>query len=661
MLARKALLVISWISLVGCATAPCPEADYLETADALHASAHIDLGVSQTLPEEPELNGPHPVAYYLQIALERNPEILAARRAVTAQAYEIPQVTSLENPMVTNTFWPIPEHSPQTASGRMPYSLMATQQFPWLGKLRVQGEVAEQETKIALTQLAQAQLEVMESVQLVYYDVYYYQKAISITEENEKLLEDFIRFAEIRFRTGGSQQDVLRAQLEQDRLREQLIGFRRQLRMAQADLVALLHASPDLEPLAMKDLDLPEAPEAIEHIYELAVRCRPELQAKLHTIVRDQRSRELAALDYYPDFTAGMSWDLMTRDQALAPSADGRDNIGFIVGVSVPLWRDRLRAGVREAENRVVESARRYDAARDDTYRQIRRLIAQADAAQQQIDLFGEAILPRTEQTLDVSIADYRVGKVDFLQVIDNYSELLTFQIQLARLQTNLAQAMASLERIVGCQLAMFPETAESSDSKTEAPAPAPAEERNTAPNDDSQAAIGDSFDLPRQASLAPIERSEQHAMPSCRPASGRSQPISISASEPQESMPEDTPEESENEIQAKEGPRFEPFCPVLGTGYLPYDYPGFDVCPCAGDSCFHPANYCDPCYREFWFRKWLRAHWGPGSMLEDVPCLCISPTTGRPLLLQNPTPEPVPEESPPPASQNADPPGESP
>lgn len=218
MRARKAMLLIGVVFCTGCASSRPLEVEYMETATALHIAAHGETVASATLPAEADLSGAHPMAFYLQIALERNPEILAAQRAVTAQGYEIPQVTALENPMLTNTFWPIVEHSPQTASGRMPYSLMATQQFPWLGKLRLRGEVAEQETKIAITELAQAQLEVIESVQLAYYEVYYYQKAIAITEENEKLLEDFIRFAEIRFRTGGSQQDVLRAQLEQDRL-----------------------------------------------------------------------------------------------------------------------------------------------------------------------------------------------------------------------------------------------------------------------------------------------------------------------------------------------------------------------------------------------------------------------------------------------------------
>src|SRR5687768_5759579 len=103
-MARKGMLLISWLIVAGCRAAPCPEAQYIETAEALHAGAHGEVLDQATLPPEAELSGPHAMAYYLQLALERNPEILAAQRNVSATGYEIPQVTALENPMLTSTF-----------------------------------------------------------------------------------------------------------------------------------------------------------------------------------------------------------------------------------------------------------------------------------------------------------------------------------------------------------------------------------------------------------------------------------------------------------------------------------------------------------------------------------------------------------------------------
>lgn len=444
---------------IGCATPPVPDADYVDTTDRVRLSAaSYETNEPATLPIDIDTSAPHPASFYVQRALERNPEILAAQRSVAAQAEVIPQVTALDDPLLVDSFQPIDDNSVQTAAGRGPNTLSLSQRFPWFGKLRVRGEVAEQETKIALTRLAKAQLKVAEDVNLAYDEVYFNQRAIQITEENEKLLKDLLKFAEARFRTGQtSQQDVLRAQVELERLRDRLITLRRQLRQAQADLAKLLHTSPESD-LKVAGLDVPSARTGIERLYAVAVRCRPELQERLHAIVRDERAGELARLQYYPDMTVGVGWQAITGNEALSRVANGNDNVAFTVGVNLPIWRDKLRAGVSEAEHRVVASARRYDSTRDDTFRQIKRLVVQVRALDQQIVLFRDSIIPKAEQTLQVSTADYRVGKVDFQQIIDNWSDLLLFQIQLVRLEATLAQTFASLERVVGCQLAVLPD-----------------------------------------------------------------------------------------------------------------------------------------------------------------------------------------------------------
>lgn len=468
----RALALSATVSAVGCATTPPPERGYSAvTQDIILASAQIESIAPATLPLDPDLSGKHDESFYVQIALERNPLVLAARRDVAATVQTIPQVTALEDPVLSEKFWPASTYSPQTAMGRMTSSLSLSQEFPWPDKLRVRGEVAEQEAKMALSRLAAEELATVEEVRLAYFDLYFYGRAMEVTRENGELLEDLIAFAEARYRTGGSQQDVIRIQVERDRLDNRLIEYEQQLTQTQADLAALLHASPEIEPLAAESVQLPPVPEMLDGLYELAARCRPELKERLHQIVRDQRRRELARLAYIPDLATGVDWDVMTTDEAISPVADGNDNFGIRLGINLPIYRDRLQAGVKEAEHRTVESARRYDAERDNTFRQIRRLSAVAGAKERQLSLYREQIVPRTRQALEVSIADYRTGRGDILQVVDNYTELLTFEIQIARFEADLGQALASLERIVGCELA----ASQAAVTKDVPPAPEPA------------------------------------------------------------------------------------------------------------------------------------------------------------------------------------------
>lgn len=445
----QAVLLLS--SVAGCAATPRPSERFASTASGKQiATIEIDHGAD--FPRESGLQGPNPVDFYIAIALERNPEIRAALSTVEAQAHVVPQVTALDDPMVSNGLWPFPERSPQMAMGRMPYALMVSQGIPWFGKLRTRGEVAQQEVRMAIARLAQAELKVVEDVRLAYYDLYFNQRSLDITEENKRLLEDLLQIADTRYRTGEtSQQDVLRAQVELDRVDERIILLRQALEEVQADLTRLLHADADARPEALREMVASSVPTEIHRLYEMAVRCQPELEEQLAGIAKEKQNEVLARLQYYPDLTVGIGWDVMTTNRALAPTADGMDNFGFTIGFNIPIWREKLRAGVNEARQRTLANARRYDAARDDTFRQIRRFTIQARALDEQAQLYRENIVPRADQTLQISIADYSVGRVDFLTVIDNWMQLLMFQIQMVRLEANLEQALASLERAVGC------------------------------------------------------------------------------------------------------------------------------------------------------------------------------------------------------------------
>jgi outer membrane protein, heavy metal efflux system len=66
------------------------------------------------------------------------------------------------------------------------------------------------------------------------------------------------------------------------------------------------------------------------------------------------------------------------------------------------------------------------------------------------LTLFREDILPKARQTLEVSSQAYNVGEVDFLQLIDNWRQLLRYEVTYRRLEATLRQSLAELEQVVG-------------------------------------------------------------------------------------------------------------------------------------------------------------------------------------------------------------------
>lgn len=407
---------------------------------ALHTSG-------ETLVRMHALEGPHALQDYVQVALGQNPDILAARKRIESLAFRVPVARSLPDPSLTTVAQPAPV---QTAAGEFQFILNANQKFPWFGKLDARGSVAEAEASVARADLAAVELETVAKVKKAYFELAYVQRAIAVTNAERQLLEQLQSVADTRYQTGQTTlQDVLRADLEIAALENSLIDLRRRQIAERAKLARLLHVAPDtqLEPLA----ELPDAalPSNLESLRQQALAARPQLHAAMTRITKEKRTTALARLDYKPDVTLGFAW-IDVADAGLAPSSNGQDAVLLTAGINLPIYRKRLDASVRSAEAGTVASARQYDSLKDATLEAVTELFAKAESHTQMLTLFNEDILPKAGQTLEVSTQAYAVGDIDFLQLLDNWQQLLRYELGRERLRADLQQTLADLEQVVG-------------------------------------------------------------------------------------------------------------------------------------------------------------------------------------------------------------------
>ncbi len=423
----------------------------------------------------PELSGPLPVDAYIRRALAENRTVQAAYHNVQSLKYRIPQVTTLDDPVASNTIFPIPAVGPQySLMGYNPYNLTLAQQFPWFGTLRLRGEVAERDVQVALAELAAAQLDAVAAVKRAYFDLYVSQKTGEVLVENRKILEDFRTLAKSRLGTGGTQQDVLRAEVLLSELDREEATIQQGIATARASLARLLHVSPETDLVALPELPRAAVPAEMERLYQLAVAARPELQGRLAAVARDEKAVELARKRFYPNVTLGLTYMDMEKTNAETPlTASGMPNIGFFVGFNLPIYRAKYRAGVCEAEERTKADAKLYEAQRDETFGEIKDFMVQAKVQQNVVGLLRDQILPRTTNTLELARSDYAKGNVDVATVFSALREVLQVQLQVAQVEGELGKALASLERAVGVQINEHP-PAPGAEATTPAPNPPP-------------------------------------------------------------------------------------------------------------------------------------------------------------------------------------------
>ena len=401
-------------------------------------------------PEDFELPEQSTWKDYVILALERNPAIRARVRDLQALGLRVPQVTSLPDPSLT--IIPPTSRQLETAAGQMNGGLGISQGIPFPSKLAARGDVAERIVHLAFENLDAEKLRVVAQVKAAYFAYYFAEMAIKVTRENEEFLRQFRDVAETRYRAGSApQQDLLRAEVDLYNLSNELITLEQQRDTARAhlnvlmdrDVRAALPAPPRFDPL--------EFGWKLEGLLARAVAENPRLKALQERVQVDLEARELALLQYYPDFSIGGILSFITG--GLSPVANGRDAWSVALGVTLPVWWHRIRAGVLESNANIFASSLRYRGLRNDVFFAIQDLFVRIDSAYRRAVLFRDGILPRARQTVDVSEANYRAGQVEFLTLVDNWRKLLDFTLDYYRALTDLERSFAEMEEIVGGSL----------------------------------------------------------------------------------------------------------------------------------------------------------------------------------------------------------------
>jgi len=395
-------------------------------------------------------SGPTSLEDLIAYARAHNPEILAAKYRAQSLGARVPQVASLPDPTLMTTAF-LEEN--QTAAGPQQVAVSLSQKFPWLGKRAMRSQVAYYDSMAAYARVASTELKVVEQIKRAYFDLYFVQRAFEENHHLEKPLEDVIDVAKHNYETSVGKtglQSVFQAQVELAKLKTDLVKLEEAKHQAQARLSGALHLPPQKHLEAVATIDRGRLAQELETLMGLADSFQPEYRAYRHELARDRSAVELAQRAYWPDVTMSLAWYQM-GDRGLSPVANGEDAFSVAAGVNLPIYRSRLDAAVREAENKLSATTRRYDAVRDVFQTEIQTLAAQFREHHRTLAILEVEIVPRAEETLKLTMEAYRAGRTDFQQLIDVYRTLQRYRIDLHRRAALSEQALASLERAVGC------------------------------------------------------------------------------------------------------------------------------------------------------------------------------------------------------------------
>jgi outer membrane protein TolC len=129
--------------------------------------------------------------------------------------------------------------------------------------------------------------------------------------------------------------------------------------------------------------------------------------------------------------------------------AEGRGWMAM-VGLSLPIWRGKLKAGVAEAEAMRAMSEADLRAMTRMIEGDAAAAINQLQAARERQSALTTDVLPRARMAIEPAVASYGAGQLPLVSVIEAIQALWGIQSDLISADTQLGLAWARLGRAIG-------------------------------------------------------------------------------------------------------------------------------------------------------------------------------------------------------------------
>ena len=361
------------------------------------------------LPSDPVLDR------LIEQSVSQRPELRAASALARAERERVPQAGALPDPTLTFGIQNDGFNGLQIGTAETSFwQVLLTQPLPWPGKRGLRTDAAELGARQADADVARARLTTEADVRRAYLGLVLARDRLALLGNLEAIWQKSAGIARTRYESGeAAQSDVLRAQLELNRLRQRRWNLEAEER-ARVQALNRLRVHPLDQPIvttaSIRDLPIPALP-ALDAAVSDAESRSPELAAARLAAEQASKSAALSRRERFPDFaiTAG----IMPRG-SLEPMWTAS------IGVTLPIWIGRKQnRAVAESEARADSGAQNAEAIDQILTLRVQDRRTALAALLDSLRLYREGLLVQSRATADSTLAQYQVGRVTFASVLE--------------------------------------------------------------------------------------------------------------------------------------------------------------------------------------------------------------------------------------------------
>jgi len=394
-----------------------------------------------------------PVGFYIEAALSSNPSLGSMLRRVEMKRNEAHRAGALDDPKLWLALSNVPTGSwslrEEDMTGK---EIGLSQMFPSPGKRDRASRMAALEKEQAEFDLAEMRNMLRADVKMAYAELSTVRAQAELVRRTRAILEQLVAVSREMFAVGkGRQPDVLRGQIEHQKMREMLLMLENRERVLSIRINTLAALPPSETVPALDNLPEPSLPHDARALRVIYTEERPARKAVRARVEKGGVAVLQAESEGRPDFEVSASY--MQRD-AMPDGAGRPDLVSAMVSMTLPVWRrGKVDPGIRAMTAEREMAARDLESLDNEAAGAIEGGLSSFGNFAAVAKLYRTTLIPQAEQAVLSNFEAYRVGRIDFPMVMDSLMTELSFRREYLGMVGEMHMTMARLEAAVGREL----------------------------------------------------------------------------------------------------------------------------------------------------------------------------------------------------------------
>ena len=279
----------------------------------------------------------------------------------------------------------------------------------------------------------------------IYFRLAFLQKTLDVLRRNDRLLNDVEQIVESRYRVGhGSQQEVLKAQLQHTKILQEITMHHREEGQLEAQLKQLVNRAQDTPDIVTEPLTLRTLTYTSAELLKLAREQNSDIHARGEMLRKAETQIDLAHKDFRPDFNVQYMYE--------HNASQFKDYYIASLSLNLPN-RKRHSAKLAEAVQVREQASQELQAEIQARLSEIQQQYVFVQTSSEELKTYREGLIPQAQATFQSALTAYQANREDFETLLSSFMDVLNTDVQYQRELADHESALAQLETLTGVTL----------------------------------------------------------------------------------------------------------------------------------------------------------------------------------------------------------------